>query len=294
MHSRVLLVEESYEAAGQTRVGTKSLIELTDIPWTTEHLNDSDLTIIDSRQPLKYLQGHIPGAVNLPSSAVFDGKTLELLPLDMLTTVFGNAGISEDRMVLVYDSYDGQNGAMLAWTLEFLGHPKVKLLSSFMEQWAKEGRPILYKPLKSQPRTLRAKPNLSARVTLTDISSDQEFKFVDLRSREEFDGTRKGETSQEPLPGAVSLPWTSLLGKDGQLLRPVHEMKWVAFEARIGREDSIVTYCTFGPRAAIGYIAMQQLGFKQVKVFDGVSRQQPKNPGTVNRDDCVVSTFPCQ
>ncbi len=270
------------------------MIGLSDISWTVQHLNNPELTIIDSRQPVKYLQGHIPGAVNLASSTVLDGKTLELLPPDRLAAVFGNAGVGEDRTVLIYDAYDGQNAAMLAWTLEFLGHPRVMLLSSFMERWVKEGGPVLYKPVKPQPRTLRANLNPAARATMAEVSVEHGSKLVDLRSREEFDGIRQEETSRKRLPGAVSLPWTSLLGAEGQLFRPVQEMEWVAFEAGLGRDDNIVTYCSFGPRAAIGYIALRQLGFDKVKVLDGSSQQRPKTVGGFSRDDCVVSTFPSQ
>ncbi len=270
------------------------MIGLSDMSWTIQHLNDPELTIIDSRQPVKYLQGHIPGAVNLPSSKVFDGKTLELLPPDQLATVFGNAGVSEDRTVLIYDAYDGQNAAMLAWTLEFLGHSKVALLSSFVERWAEEGKPVYYKPVRPQPRNLRVNPNPAVRATLQEVSTRQGFKFVDLRSGQEFDGTSKEETSLGRLPGAINLPWTSLLGKDGQLFRPAKDMEWLVFEAGLSSNDNIVTYCSLGPRAAIGYIALRQLGFDHVKVFDRSSQQRPKTPGAFSRDDCVVSTFPSQ
>ncbi len=269
------------------------MIGLSDIPWTVQHLNDSEVTIIDSRQPVKYLQGHIPGAVNLPSSAVFDGKTLELLPLDRLATVFGNIGASEDRTVLIYDGYDGQNAAILAWTLELLGHPQVKVLSGFIERWVKEGMPVLYRPVKPQPRTLRASGNQATRATIAE-TVEHGSKLVDVRSREEFDGVRQQETSLRRLPGAVSLPWTSLLGTDGQLFRPAKELAWVVFEAGLGRDDNIVTYCSFGPRAALGYIALRQLGFDKVKVYDRFSQQLPKTPGTFSKDNCVVSTFVSQ
>ncbi len=108
------------------------MAELVDFLWIDQHKEDAGLVIVDSRPPVKYLQGHVPLAVNLPTSKVFDRGTLELLPFERLAGIFGEAGIDEDRTVLVYDDHDGQNEAMLAWTLEFLGHPRVKLLSTFM------------------------------------------------------------------------------------------------------------------------------------------------------------------
>jgi 3-mercaptopyruvate sulfurtransferase SseA len=97
------------------------LAELVDLSWLDQNKDDSGLVIVDSRPPVKYLQGHIPRAVNLPTSRVFDRGTLELLPIERLAGVIGDAGIDGDMTVLVCDDRDGQNEAMLAWTLEFLG-----------------------------------------------------------------------------------------------------------------------------------------------------------------------------
>jgi 3-mercaptopyruvate sulfurtransferase SseA len=39
-------------------------------------------------------------------------------------------------------------------------------------------------------------------------------------------------------------------------------------DAGIGRADRIVTYCRSGPRAALGYLALKELGY-EVRLFDG-------------------------
>lgn len=266
------------------------MIRIVDTEWVDQNLDDSSLSIMDSRPLIKYLQGHIPGAVNLPTSKLFDAGTLELLSLDKLKIVCGEAGIDETRTALIYDAYDGQNGAMLAWTLEFLGHPKILLLSSLVERWAKEARPVLYRPLKPEPRTLRAMPNLEVRATFEEVSSSRNLKLVDLRSREEFDGNPPGELRQGHLPGAVNLPWTSLLGEESRLLRPREELEKIASQLGISPDDRIATYCSFGPRAAIGYVALQQLNFKHVKVYDGSFQQWAKHRATRRLDDCLAVT----
>jgi thiosulfate/3-mercaptopyruvate sulfurtransferase len=263
------------------------LAELVDFSWIDQHENDAGLVIADSRPPVKYLQGHIPRAVNLPASRVFDKGTLELLPFERLARIFGDVGIDEDRTVLVCDDYDGQNEAMLAWTLELLGHPRVKLLSTFVGGWAKENRPISYRPITPESRSMHAKPIGNIRASFEEVSNER-MRLVDLRSREEFEGKSSDVPKSKHLPGAVSLPWTNLLGEDGQLFRPRLQLETLLSEVGLGRDHQIVTYCSFGPRAAVGYAAFQQLGFKNVKLYDR-SFQHWAKPKGLSLDNCLPS-----
>lgn len=262
------------------------LAELVDFSWIDQHIDDAGLVIIDSRPPIKYLQGHIPRAVNLPTSRVFDKGTLELLPVERLARIVGDAGIDDDRTILVCDDHDGQNEAMLAWTLEFLGLPRVKLLSSFMSHWTKESRPISYRPAKPEPKAMHVKQTSDVRATREDISGGRTVKLVDLRSQDEFDGKSSDGPKSRHLPGALSLPWTSLIGEENQLFRPRPRLEALVSELGLGRDDQIVTYCSFGPRAAIGYMALRELGFKQVKLYDRSFQHWTSRMG-LSLDNCL-------
>ncbi|HVH16248.1 MAG TPA: rhodanese-like domain-containing protein [Candidatus Angelobacter sp.] len=262
------------------------MAELVDFSWIDQHSDDADVVVIDSRPPIKYLQGHIPRAVNLPTSRVFDKGTLELLPTDRLARIVGDAGIDNDRTILVCDDHDGQNEAMLAWTLEFLGHPRVKLLSSFMNHWTRENRPISYRPVKPEPAAMHVKQTPDVRATLEEVSRGSDVKLIDLRSRDEFEGKSSDGPKSKHLPGALSLPWTSLLGEEDQLFRRRPSLEALVFGIGLGRDDQIVTYCSFGPRAAIGYMALRELGFKHVKVYDRSFQRWTARTG-LSLDNCV-------
>jgi thiosulfate/3-mercaptopyruvate sulfurtransferase len=262
------------------------LAELVDFPWIDQNKGNPDLVIVDSRPPIKYLQGHIPRAVNLPTSRVFDKGTLELLPTERLARIIGDAGIDTDGTVLVCDDHDGQNEAMLAWTLELLGHPRVKLLSSFMCRWIKENRPISYRPATLESRTMQTKSTPDVRATHELISSGSAMKLVDLRSIDEFRGNSVDGPQSRHLSGALSLPWTSLLGEGDELLRELPQLEALVHGLGLGRDDQIVTYCGYGPRATIGYAALQHLGFKHVKVYDK-SFQRWAGRTVLSLDSCV-------
>ncbi len=219
------------------------------------------------------MQGHISSAVNLPLSKIFDDQTLELLSDDRLAQILGEAGIDEGLTVVVYDEYDGQRAAMLAWLVEYLGHGDVRVLSVFLEGWIEQGWEVLYRPVKPEQRLFHAKPNRSVRVFASDLVTGQDHKLLDLRSEEEFRGLIKTDDRSGHLPGAVNLPWTNLIGSSSQFLRPREELERLTAVLGVRSLDSVVTYCSTGPRAALGYIALQQLGYAKVRLYDGSFHQ---------------------
>ncbi len=215
------------------------------------------------------MQGHISSAVNLPISKMFDDQALELLPDERLAQILGDAGIDQGSTVIVYDEYDGQRAAMLAWVLEYLGHGDVRVLSVFVEGWVQQGLEVLYRPVKPEQRLFHPKRNRGVRVFASDLVTGQDHKLLDLRSEEEFRGLIETDHRSGHLPGAVNLPWTNLIGSSDRFLRPREELESLTAALGVRSLDSIVTYCSTGPRAALGYIALQQLGYAKVRLYDG-------------------------
>jgi thiosulfate/3-mercaptopyruvate sulfurtransferase len=242
-------------------------------------LSDPNVVTIDPRPIIKYLEGHIPRAVNLPIAQLLNSKTLELMPLDHLSRIFGAAGIDENSTSVIYDGYDGQSAAMLAWVLEYLGHQNVSVLSSRLEGWVDEGYELLYKPVTAQMKEFEAKPNSAHRALSEELVHRGKIKILDLRSREEFEGKVASEVRTGHIPGAINIPWTDLIGheQDHQFLRTEAELEAVGKKIGLSSTDDIVTYCSYGPRAAIGYVALQHLGLK-VRVYDGSFHQWAQRP----------------
>src|SRR6267143_5071802 len=85
------------------------------------------------------------------------------------------------------------------------------------------------------------------------------------------------------------LPWTSLLGEGDELLRELPQLEALVHGLGLGRDDQIVTYCSYGPRATIGYAVLQHLGFKHVKVYDK-SFQRWADRTVLSLDSCVSLT----
>lgn len=248
------------------------MAKFVELSWLQDHLNDSDLVVVDPRPIVKYLGGHIPRAVNLPMPRLLDPKTMALVSSDQLSKIFGDAGIGAKSTAVIYDDYDGQNAAMLAWSLEYLGLADVALLSTRLGGWTGEGRELLYKPVSQRPKKFETDRNVSLRVVTQEILHNRDSKILDLRSREEFQGKVATEARTGHIPRAINIPWTDLIGKE-EFLRPRNELEEVFERTGVSRNDKVVTYCTYGPRAAIGFLALQYLDYRNVGVYDGSFHQ---------------------
>lgn len=244
------------------------MAKLVSMDWVAERLEQREFMLVDARRPMKYLAGHLPGAINLPSYKAF-GPEGRLLEPEALAQMIGNAGLGNDSLAVIYDSPEGQNAAMIAWILEYLGCTDVRVLESFFEAWKSSGREVLYKPVVQPRRTFRSRLNPSVRATLGDVRDARDIKLVDFRSREEYNGTTTvGEDSAGHIPGAVNIVWHSLGLPPERMLKPAAGLAQITTAAGVKRSDKIVVYCRSGPRAALGYLALRQLG-ADVRLFDG-------------------------
>lgn len=235
--------------------------------WVAARLDSPGILLLDPRRPMKYLQGHLQNAVNLPVFRAF-GTDGTLLPPEGLARWIGSAGLDESKTPVLYDSPEGQNGAMLAWILEYLGRTDVHMLEVFYERWVAEKREVFYKPVEAVPRTFTPHMNPQIRVTIEELQGGSRSKLIDFRSKEEYTGERDMDGKPGHLPGAVNLVWRDLVGPSQAVLAPREKIEQLLTAAGVKRDDPIVAYCRSGPRASLGYMALRQYGYA-VRLYDG-------------------------
>jgi thiosulfate/3-mercaptopyruvate sulfurtransferase len=227
----------------------------------------SDFVIVDPRRPMKYLSGHLSGAINLPVYRAF-GDNGSLLDPAALAEWLGAGGVGGDVTPVLYDSPQGQNAAMLAWIMEYLGAPEVFLLDVFFERWKSEGREVAYRPVEPVKRRFTPRLNQRLRATLDEVRANTTDRLVDFRSHEEFTGERDLDGRPGHVPHAVNLVWRDLNGAGDRLLAPREQLERQIAAAGIGHGQKVVAYCRSGPRAALGYLALTQAGYN-ARLFDG-------------------------
>jgi thiosulfate/3-mercaptopyruvate sulfurtransferase len=236
--------------------------------WVAERIGTREISLVDPRRPMKYLTGHLPGAINIPAYQAF-GDDGSLLAPEALTALIGGAGLGDETAPVLYDSPDGQNAAMLAWILEYLGRIDVIVMDAFVEQWKAESREIRYRPVKGAPQRFTPRVNSTIRATLEEIREAKGLKLIDFRSREEFDGKRTmGGDPPGHIAGAVNVVWRELASPPVHLLASREKLERMFADSGIARGDKIIAYCRSGPRASLGYLALRELGY-DVRLFDG-------------------------
>jgi thiosulfate/3-mercaptopyruvate sulfurtransferase len=234
--------------------------------WVEEHIDVPQILLLDPRRPMRYLQGHLRDAVNLPVYKAFDADG-KLLPDAQLQRWIGTAGLDGQRTPVIYDSFDGQNGAMLTWLLEYFGRTDVHLLNIFFERWVAEGREVFYKPVPPVSKGFTPEVNTQIRVNLDDLLRESDFKLIDFRSREEYTGEQDRDGKPGHIPGAINIVWRDLLGPQQEVLASHESIQQLVGATGIQRDDRIVAYCRLGMRAALGYLALQQAGY-DVRLYD--------------------------
>ena len=158
---------------------------------------------------------------------------------------------------------------------EYLGHDNVRLMDTFFETWAAQGREKLYRPVRPTANQFQPRLNPGVRAVLEDVSTALEggsagapVTLLDLRSQDEFNGLPEVDDRPGHIPGSVNLVWQQLVdGNDGYLLS--EDSLRQLLESRGVRQDApVVAYCRSGIRASVGYLALKQLGY-DVKLYDG-------------------------
>ncbi|MGA2412230.1 MAG: rhodanese-like domain-containing protein [Candidatus Binataceae bacterium] len=243
------------------------MAHLVSTAWVGDRLGQRGIVIADPRRPMKYLSGHLPGAINIPVYRAF-GADGSLLAPDELAAMIGGAGLGNEVTPVIYDSPDGQNAAMLAWILEYLGRGDAHVMDAFYEQWKAEGREVLYRPVAAKPASFSFREDASIRVSMTEVRAASGAQLIDFRSREEFSGERDTDNYPGHIPGAVNVVWRDLASPPSALLKPADEIGRMLEVAGIHANKPVIAYCRSGPRAALGYLALKHLGY-DVRLFDG-------------------------
>ncbi len=226
--------------------------------WVHDKIGSGDYLILDTRRPMKYLQGHPRDAVNLSASHAFD-KQGALRPVAELEQWIGAAGLDAQRHPVLYDNSDGRNAGFVAWVLEYLGRDDVYVMETFFEtSWVAAHYELFYRPVEGKPAKFEAHVNPALRASKADAAAPGTSKLVDFRSADEFTAGH--------IPGAVHLSWKDLVSGTGPLRAA--ELRAKLESAGVLSNDSVIAYCQSGLRASLGYLLLKDTGMN-VRLYDG-------------------------
>lgn len=270
--------------------------------WLEKNLGDKSLSLIDCQPDIHdYIQEHIPGAVYLSDKVLrvtVKGMPGEYIPPDVAQGIFRGLGVKIDSAVVVYTGTgpfkgwgDGLEQTMVAYSLARFGHNKIYVLDGGIDKWKQEGRPLT----KIFPKTTDS--DFSVQVKSEYYIKYEEFKKIkdkedvivlDARPAKFYEGQGPW-IKPGHIPGAVNLPWASLMDANNKrLLKPDEELKSAVKAAGVTPHKTVICSCGTGREATNEFILFKwYLNYPKVKIYEGSFTEwtsYPENPTVTGKN----------
>jgi thiosulfate/3-mercaptopyruvate sulfurtransferase len=269
-------------------------VKLVSTEWLAGRLTDKKLVIVDTQPNIHdYILEHIPGAIYLNEGLfrTYEGSlpTVWVRP-EIVESVLGNAGIERTTPVVVYTGVgqykkwgDGLEQTMVAYTLARYGAENVYVLDGGLDQWKKEDRPLSQDYPTVEKREFKASVRKDFFVTYEEFLKlkDRDGVIVlDARPPAVYEGQGPWPAPGH-IPGAVNLPWPSLMDDGNRaLLKPEHEVAAILEKAGVTPDKTIICTCGTGREATNQFILLRSyLGFRDVKIYEGSFTEWVQVPG---------------
>jgi thiosulfate/3-mercaptopyruvate sulfurtransferase len=249
------------------------------------------VTVLDVRYrmggpggPGEYAAGHVPGAAYVDLDAALAAppgpRGRHPLPdVEVFEAAMRQAGVSDDRPVVVYDDWDGRAAARAWWLLRHHGHPDVRVLDGGWAAWQRGDHAVETAVPAVAPGTFTAGPG-----QLPVIEADQVLEFaakhtlVDARAPERFRGdVEPVDPVAGHIPGAVNVPTGRNLRDDGTF-RPAEELRAIYRAVERARDDEFAAYCGSGVTAAHDLLALAIVGV-EAALYPGSWSEWVAEPG---------------
>jgi len=264
-------------------------------------LEDPKTLVIDVRKAEAYAKGHIPGSISLPgdewrtpncrpgagdSQYIF--RTDDAAPdIARYEAFLGAAGVSRDHRIVVVGEHAGKaDGSTPAMILHWLGHEDVVFLDGVgTDRWVAEGRTLATEARRLPATTYAAKADPAVIWNLDRVLAsigDDSVVFLDTRSLDEYNGLdRRNNRYGGRIPGAIRFDYYDLLASDKTTVSPARAHSMLT-ERGITPEHTIVLYCQTATRVSLTYLALKDLGFDRIAIYDASWHEYG------NRDDTPI------
>lgn len=243
--------------------------------WLKRHRADSGLILLHAeRTSAPFDSAHIAGArfIGMASFTTKRGEILtELPPVAQLDSLLESLGVGNRGRIVLYG--ETLPVTRLYFTLDYLGlGSRVSVMDGGLAAWRAAGGRVTSEPTPQPARatlTVTVHPEVLADASwVNQHRTDKTVLLLDVRSREEFDGSKQEEGVSRPghIPGAVNLDWTTTIA-DGKF-RTLGDLRQLLAGAGAASDKQIVTYCRVGSRASAVYFVARLLGYR-VRIYDG-------------------------
>ena len=267
---------------GAVRAQSSSIVDLEYVKSAQQR----GVIIWDVRASNQYLEGHIPGAINVGDigTVLRDPNREDFIDLAEINSIFNKAGLDINKEIIVYGSRGNPYAYFGLFTINYFGGKQAKVFHDGIDGWADAGLLIEKTPSTLASINVILIPQENLVVTneqMRSLYNNQSVQVVDARTFNEFKGNDVRAIRGGHIPGAVSIPYeqnwkdpatgSKLAKKEvktnvGMSLKSKDELN--ALYSKLDPNKETVVYCQSGVRAAETATVLQNLGYKNVKIYD--------------------------
>ena len=249
--------------------------------WLLEHLNDSNITIIEVDEDTSlYEKGHIKNAITFHwKNDLQDGLIRDLISKAKFEALLSKNGIANDTTVILYGGNNNWFATYAYWYFKIYGHADVRLLDGGRKKWELDGRELTTEvPAVIPTRYVAKERDLSIRAYRDEVINSIGTKnIVDVRSPAEYKGEllapahlpQEGGQVAGHIPTAKNIPWSQAANEDGTFKSDA-ELNALYAKAGVDFSKETIAYCRIGERSAFSWFVLHELlNLKNVKNYDG-------------------------
>ena len=254
--------------------------QLVDAEYLLSNRENDNLVVIDARGgmleegALMYDKATVVDWTDISLLGEFGGEELgKLLSKENYQQIFAKLGIKEGSEVLVYgftmpDQGFGDEGRIL-YTFNYAGFNNVKIIDGGFKQVEALGFNKKYNPTEDRidvSDVVRVEGENNSNAIFTDellsLVGNSNVQIIDTRLEVEYNGrVIYGENKAGHIPTAISIPFNTLVDKDG-FIKSREELEKYFEEKGLDKNKLQITYCTTGVRASYVAVILTELGYK--------------------------------
>ena len=254
--------------------------QLVDAEYLLSNRENDNIVVIDARGgmleegALMYDKATVIDWTDISLLGEFGGEELgKLLSKENYQQIFSKLGVKEDSEVLVYgftmpDQGFGDEGRIL-YTFNYAGFDNVKIIDGGFKQVESLGFNKKYNPSEDRidvSDIVRVEGENNSNAIFTDelltLVGNENVQIIDTRLEVEYNGrVIYGENKAGHIPTAISIPFNSLVDKDG-FIKSREELEKYFEDKGLDKNKLQITYCTTGVRASYVAVILTELGYK--------------------------------
>ena len=254
--------------------------KLVDAEYLLNNRTNSNVVVIDARGgmleegSLMYDKAIVVDWTDISLLGEFGGEELgKLLSKENYQQIFSKLGITDESEVLVYGFTMPEQGfgdeARVLYTFSYAGFDNVKFIDGGFKQVEELGFNKNYEPSTDRidvSDVVRREATQNDKAIYTDelLSriGNTDVQIIDTRLEVEYNGrVIYGENKAGHVPGAISLPFNTLVDNNG-FLKSREELEKYVVDKGLDKNKLQITYCTTGVRASYVAVILEELGFK--------------------------------